>query len=308
VRYQPFSDPPNWVGTFHANYTEIPHPIPGQDMTFLDYRGSGKLVGTVINFGAVGPTLEGDPHIYLDDSHTPQIAATGSEEWGMGGDYWNNGHQTTLPLAGLPSSTNNPQGTDVNGAAEYRFLIADSIPFNSRILVNWQHGGVNESTLPYQATMLWYGNPSATAVRTDQLMASGGTSYRLNSAYEYTVTAPPVDGTMTAITGQSDFVMRLRPDNVGAFLRRTFDSCVPNQRATVLVNGQFAGTWYDPGGSPRSGNRCWREEDFPLPASLTQGHDAITITVRNAPAPSAGLPAGTVWTAAEWSLYSFVTA
>ncbi|HWE89926.1 MAG TPA: DUF2961 domain-containing protein [Pseudonocardiaceae bacterium] len=308
VGYQRFTDPPNWVGTFHANYTEIPRPTPGQDMSFLDYRGSGKLVGTVINFGAVGTTLEGDPHIYLDGSRTPQIVGTGTEEWGMGGDYWNNGRQTTLPLAGLPSTNDNPQGTDVDGAAEYRFLIADSIPFNSRIVVNWEHGGVNESTPPYRATMLWYGNPNPTAVRTDQLAASGGSGYRLDSAYEYTVTAPTVGGTMTATTGQADFVLKPRPDNVGAFLRRTFDSCVPNQRATVLVDGRFAGTWYDPGGSPRAENRCWRQEDFPLPASLTEGRDAITVTVRNAPSPSAGLPAGTVWTAADYALYSFVTA
>lgn len=299
VRYQPFTDPPNWVGTFHANHTDVPHPTNGADMTFLDYRGSGKLVGTVINFGAVGPTLEGDPHIYLDDSRTPQIAGTGTEEWGLGGDYWNRGHLTALPLGGLAANDS------TGGAAEYRFLIADSIPFSNHILVNWEHGGVNESTLPYQATMLWYGNASPTAVRTDQQPAPAVADYPLDSAYEYLVTAPRVNGTMTALTAQEPLTLALRPDNVGAFLRRTFDSCVANQRAEVLVDGRSAGIWYDPG---HSAGRCWRAEDFPLPASLTSGKSTITVTLKNAPADSAGLPSGTVWTAADYQLYSFVAA
>ena len=42
------------MGRFHANHTDVPHPPPGEDMTFLDFRGSGKLVGTVVNFAEVG--------------------------------------------------------------------------------------------------------------------------------------------------------------------------------------------------------------------------------------------------------------
>ena len=321
VRYQPFTDPPNWVGTFHANYTAIPHPRPGSDMTFLDYRGSGKLVGTVINFGAVGGTLEGDPHIYLDDSRTPQIAGTGTEEWGMGGDYWNFGKQTTLPLAGLPSADHNPPGAAVDGAAEYRFLIADSIPFANHIVVSWEHGAVDDSTEPYRATMLWYGNPRPTAVRGDQVLpgdaasaaahdyhASAAGSYPLTSGYEFTVPRPEASGTVVTTSRQAGFTMSLRADNVGAFLRRTLDSCVANQRATVLVDGRFAGTWYNAGASPRTGHgtdRCWRDDDFPLPRSLTAGKSSITITIV---AETTSSPPNTVWTAASYSLFSFVTA
>lgn len=298
VRYQPFTDPPSWVGTFHANYTTVPVPKPGQDMTFLDYHGSGKLVGTVLNFGAVGPTLEGDPHIYLDDSPTPQIAGTGTEEWGMGGDYWNNGVQTSLPLAGLPSATNNPPGTDVDGAAEYRFLIADSVPFSRHIVVNWEHGARNDATLPYRATMLWYGNPAPAAVRTDQVQPTGP-GWTLTSGYEDTVTSRPVTGRVTATGGSTSFTLALRPDNVGAFLRRTLDSCVADQRANVFVAGRFAGTWDDPGGSPPAGGRCWRDDDFPLPRSLTVGRRAVTVTIDN-------VSPGTPWTSAGYQLFAFL--
>ncbi|WP_163506607.1 DUF2961 domain-containing protein [Fodinicola acaciae] len=315
VRYEPFSDPLSWVGRFHANYTDIPTPQAGRDMTFLDYQGSGKLVGTVINFGAVGATLEGDPHIYVDGSKTPQLAVTGTEEWGMGGDYWHNGNQTSLPMAGLPSSTNNPAGSDVDGAAEYRFLIADSVPFTNHLRVDWEHGVVNDNTQPYKATMLWYGTPTVTATPTDQLAVAspGDHGYQspsdqlspLTAAYEYTSNSPLLTDTVARMTTSTTFTMSLHSNNAGAFLRRTFNSCVANQRAKAYVDGQPAGTWYNAGVSRKTGydghDRCWRDDDFPLPKSLTAGKNSITIRIDN---DTLNQP-DRVWTAASYQLFSF---
>jgi hypothetical protein len=94
---------------------------------------------------------------------------------------------------------------------------------------------------------------------------------------------------------------------VGTFLRRTFDSCVANQRADVYIDGHFAGTWYDAGASPRSGldghPRCWRDEDFPLPASLTAGKSAVTVSLHFV---ATRHPRNTVWTAADYQMYCFV--
>jgi len=299
IRHEPFTDPPGWAGKFHANYTEVPAPQPGKDMTFLDFGGSGKLVGTVVNFGAVGSTLEGDPHIYLDGSRSPQIAVTGTEEWGMGGDYWNNGVQTSLPMAGLPSATDNPAGSDVDGAAEYRFLISDSIPFNNHIRVDWEHGGGDESTQPYRATMLWYGTATETAILTGQRAATpapGDRSFPLTSAYGYTVAGPPVTSTVVATSTGTSVTLPLRENNIGAFLRRSYDSCVAGQRADVFVDGQFAGTWDNPGASS---GRCWSEDDFPLPRSLTAGKASVSIRLGNLTGE---------WTAADYRLFSFVPA
>jgi hypothetical protein len=304
VRHQPFTDPASWVGKFHANYTDVPDPKPGQDMRFLDYRGSGKLVGTVINFGKVDNTLEGDPHIYLDGSRTPQLAVTGTEEWGMGGDYWNFGRQTSLPLAGLPSSTGNPAGSDVDGSALYRYLIADSVPFNDRIVVNWEHGATNDSAQRYRATMLWYGIPNPTAIPTSEQApspAAGDRQYSLTSGYEYTVDSPVTTRTVVETASRSTFTMAVRDDNVGAFLRRTFNSCVPNQRANVYVDGAYAGTWYNAGASRAGAGRCWRDDDFPLPKSLTAGKRSIQIRIDNT-------TPGAEWTSADYRLFSFVPA
>lgn len=320
VSYEPFGDHAQWWGTFHATYTGVIHPRRGQDMTFLDVTGSGKLVGTVINFTRPGSTLEGDPHIYLDDSQTPQIAVTGTEEWGLGGNYWNGGQQVSLPLGGLPSSINNPPGTDTDGAALYRFLIADSIPFNRHLVVRWEHGGVDESTLPYRAVMLWYGTPVQTSILSDDLMpvastsafahhyvATGQHTYRLTAAYEYTVQSLLSTATGTALTGTTSFAMRLDPRNVGAFLRRTFDDCVANQRASIYLDGHFAGTWYDAGASNGTGidghRRCWRDEDFPLPAALTAGKSSVNVRIVFVPTTD---PQDSEWTAFRYSMFCFV--
>ena len=320
--YEPFPDPPQWWGTFHATYTSVPRPRPGQDMTFLDVRGSGKLVGTVINFTAPDGTLEGDPHIYLDDSQTPQIAGTGTEEWGLGGDYWNGGRQVSLPLGGLPSSINNPPGADIDGAALYRLLIADSIPFNRHLLVRWEHGGVDQGTHPYRAVMLWYGNPAQTAQLSDEVLpasnasrlahdysATGESVYRLTAGYEYTVQSPLITAAGTRTTGTASFTMKLDPRNLGAYLRRTFDDCIANQRANVYLDGVFAGTWYDAGASNANGagidghRRCWRDEDFPLPASLTAGKSQVNVRIAFVPTTD---PQDSSWTAFRYQMYSFV--
>ncbi|HEY7415008.1 MAG TPA: DUF2961 domain-containing protein, partial [Ktedonobacteraceae bacterium] len=280
------------------------------------------LVGTVINFSAPDNTLEGDPHIYLDDSQTPQVAVTGTEEWGLGGNYWNGGQQVSLPLGGLPSSIDNPLGTNIDGAALYRSLIADSIPFNRHLIVRWEHGSVDESTHPYRATMLWYGTPTQTALPSDSVSpspatpasrlahhytATGEQTFQQTAAYEYTVNSPLITAAGTTLTGDANFTMQLDPHNAGAFLRRTFDDCVANQRAQIYLDGSFAGTWYDAGASNGTGvdghQRCWRDEDFPLPAALTVGKSSVHVRIVFMPTTN---PPDSTWTAVRYTMYSFV--
>jgi hypothetical protein len=321
VRYEPFTDPSGWWGTFHATYTSVPNPTPGQDMTFLDVTGSGKVVGTVVNFTAPDGTLEGDPHFFIDDNNTPQVQVTGTEEWGTGGNYWDGGNQTSLPVGGLPSSTNNPPGEDVDGSALYRFLISDSIPFNSHIVLRWEHGPANDvNDHPYRATVLWYGNPIRTALLTDDFdigskasralhgyQSPTATFYTITAAYEYPVHNPLSTATGVSTTGVSTFTMALDPNNVGAFLRRQFDYASPNQRALIFVDGQPAGTWYTGGyfdGADIDGHlRRWREEEFPLPAALTAGKSTVVIRVEFLPTSD---PPDVAWTEFRYQLYSFV--
>jgi hypothetical protein len=319
VRYQrPFSDPGSWWGTFHATYTSVPQPVPGQDMSFLDVAGSGRVVGTVVNFNKVGGTLEGNPTFFIDGSNTPQVQATGTEEWGLGGNYWNGGNQTTLPLGGLPSSTNNPAGSDIDGAAEYRFLVADSVPFNNHLTLRWQHGGTDDSTQPYRAAVLWYGTPTQSAPLTDEVRvgdpvsaashrysAPGASPSTLTAAYGYQVEAPSSVDTGDSTTGTTSFIMALNPANAGAFLRRKSDYGLPNQRANVFLDGVFAGTWYASGsftGTDTSGiPRRWRDDELPLPASLTAGRSSVKVQIQ-----FVRTPADQAWSEFDYRMYSFV--
>ncbi len=320
VALEPFPDPPAWWGTFHATYTSVSHPPQGQALTLLDVRGSGKLVGTVINFWRPDGTLEGNPEITLDDSLTPQIEITGTEEWGLGGDYWHGGQQTSLPLGGFPSGPANPPGSERDGAALYRFLVADSIPFNRHLVFRLGHGSHNQSPYPYRALLLWYGTARQTATLSDTLLPAQASSrlqhgyqaaderfYALRAAALYQQGNTVHSGIVSAVGGSLSFSLRLAANNVGAFLRRLFDYCAPNQSAAVYVDGAFAGIWYSPGvanhGPPGSPRRCWREEDYPLPAQLTAGKGAIHLRLVPVSLSQTSSPA---WTAFRYQAYSFL--
>ncbi|MBX5456285.1 MAG: DUF2961 domain-containing protein [Thermogemmatispora sp.] len=320
VAFEPFPDPPSWWGTFHATYTSVSHPPQGQALTLLDVRGSGKLVGTVINFWRPDGTLEGNPEITLDDSLTPQIEVTGTEEWGLGGDYWHGGRQTSLPLGGFPSGPDNPPGSERDGAALYRFLVADSIPFNRHLVFRLGHGSHNQSPYPYRALLLWYGTARQTATLSDTLLPAQAGSrlqhgYQATDEHFYDLRAAAIyqqgnitrSGTVSATGGAISFSLRLTANNVGAFLRRLFDYCTPNQSAAVYVDGAFAGIWYSAGvanhGPPGSPRRCWREEDYPLPAQLTAGKSAIHLRLVPVSLSQTSLSA---WTAFRYQAYSFL--
>jgi hypothetical protein len=193
VRYQPFRDPPNQVGYFHATYRDHPKPERGQDLVLLDTRKaegggdwSGSFVGTSFIFSdrAVLGTLEGDPRFFFDDSQTPQAQGTGTEEWGGGGDYWG-GRNMTLAFAGHPLGARNEKEAknDLDKIqSAYRFLLADLMPFGKNALIQLEHGGTDESVEHYQTVAYWYGAPGATLVKTDELKVGDAGS---EAAHQY---------------------------------------------------------------------------------------------------------------------------
>ena len=70
VRREPFNDPPNHVGYFHATYRDHSKPELGKDLVLLDTREtegggdwSGSFIGTSFIFTHQNnlTTLEGDP-------------------------------------------------------------------------------------------------------------------------------------------------------------------------------------------------------------------------------------------------------
>jgi hypothetical protein len=288
VRWVPYRDPANHVAYFHATYADHPEPEPGKDLVLLDTRDaegsadwSGHLAGTSFIFShrAVLTTLEGDPRFFFDDSLTPQAQGTGTEEWGGGGDYWG-GRTMTLPFAGHPVGAPDPKAARADEdriESAYRFLLADLMPFGRNARICLEHGGTNESTEHYETVTYWYGTPSPTLRRTDELRVGDARSerehryespdasapYEITSRYEWgpdhvrgREVFPAETDRGRSTTGTSEFTVKLEPRNLGVLLRRKLDYRFPNQRAEVFVadagpgeegkapDWRPAGVWY----------------------------------------------------------------
>jgi hypothetical protein len=273
VRYAHYRDPPEHVGYFHATYADHPSPEAGKDLVLLDTRAvegggdwSGQFVGTSFIFShrADLTTLEGDPRFFFDDSRTPQAQGTGTEEWGGGGDYWG-GRTMTLPVAGHPVGAPNAKSAkneEDQIESAYRFLLSDLMPFGKNARICLEHGGTNHSTEHYETVTYWYGLPSPSLVKTDELQlgdaasekSHGYLSPQASAAYEitsrYELGVDHLDGKEVypahsdrgrSTKGTSEFTLKLEPKNFGVLLRRKLDYAFPNQRAEVYIAD-------DPGG------------------------------------------------------------
>src|SRR5262249_33262950 len=261
VRTVPYRDPANHVAYFHATYADHPRPVPGEAPVLLDTppvegsaEWSGHLAGTSFIFShqANLATLEGDPRFFFDDSLTPQAQGTGTEEWAGGGDYWG-GRNMTLPFAGHPvgaNSARDAKSTEDQIESAYRFLLADLMPFGRNARVCLEHGGTNQSTEHYETVTSWYGSPSPSLRKTDELQIGDAGSerahryespdasapYEIHSRYERGVdhlrgreVYPAHTDRGRSTTGTSAFTVQLEPRNFGVLLRRKLDYAFPNQ-------------------------------------------------------------------------------
>ena len=93
-------------------------------------------------------------------------------------------------------------------------------------------------------------------------------------------------------------VLKLAKENRGAILRRRLDAAVAGQEARVTVDGELVGTWLTAGENPA---KRWRDDDFLLPASATEGKDRITVRIE----PVQRDPK-TPWTEMAYWVYSLV--
>jgi hypothetical protein len=141
-------------------------------------------------------------------------------------------------------------------------------------------------------------------------------------------------------TGTSEFLLRLDPKNVGVMLRRTLDYSYPNQRAEVLVadasdsgvidrpiDWQPAGVWYTAGSNTCvysnsrnevgktiheviTSNRRFRDDEFLLPRSLTEGRSKLHVQVKFTPIERPLFPghpmAPLAWTEIRYDAYCYI--
>lgn len=314
IRHEKFNGSFRNVGYFKTRFSELQaEALDGQDLLVLDESGSGKFVGVVqslhseLNQGQVDRWhLEGDEKVFVDESQSPVIHGTGTEDFYNGGWYFNQG-LFTQPLAGYTAFQIE---NEFDSTAMYRFFTHDAIPFRSHIRFTIEHGALNDVTEQVWLLAYYYHNPRERAVLSDSLdvgnaESEGEHDYEIqdqtwndssNYQYEGKLFNEFITDDGRAHTGSSEFTMKLDSDNEGALLRRTFDQSVENQAADIYVNDKLVGTWYKAGSN---GSHSWRDEDFIIPAAYTEGKSDIRIRVEYT-----GSSAG--WNEYRYSMFSLV--
>jgi hypothetical protein len=287
IKHKPFTESFTQTGYFKTQFNNQVHTGgDSTDVTILDVEGAGDFVGVVLSILSEANRLflEGDERIYIDDSRTPQVQGTGTEDFFNGGWYFRSG-TFSLPVHG---NTSDIRDSSFERIAMYRLFLGDAIAFNKHLTVGIEHGQINDVSEQAWALAYYYHKPTPRAVVTDVLDIGNAASeqshaYVINNAtwsgarsFSYEgVHTEAIGDTGRAHTGFSEFVMAINPANKGVVLRRRFDYSVGNQNADVYVDGARAGAWYCAG---RNSAR-WRDDDFMIPAALTKGKNQITIRV-----------------------------
>ena len=123
---------------FHARYRqELPAPADGKPYLFLDVKGRGFYVGTVLSVvqAEAGWFGEGDEHFFVDGEKKASIEGTGSE------DYFNDAwglHVEDGPYTGVPVAEGTGLGARMTG---YRWHLTDPVPFTKSLLFEIEHKG-----------------------------------------------------------------------------------------------------------------------------------------------------------------------
>lgn len=123
---------------FHARYRQaLPAPADGSNYTFLEVKGKGHYVGTVMSVvqAEAGWFGEGDDFFWVDGRQTPSIEGTGSE------DYFNDAwglHVNDGPYYGVTVAEGTGLGSRMTA---YRWHLLDPIPFNTALKAEIEHKG-----------------------------------------------------------------------------------------------------------------------------------------------------------------------
>jgi hypothetical protein len=137
VDWQQHPSLPEDVAYFHGYYRQERPAASGRNYEFLNVKGTGHYVGTVLNViqAGVGWFGEGDDLFYVDGATMPQIYGTGTEDylsdaWGL--------RVSTGPWSGTPVAEGELVGARLSG---YRWHVPDPIPFTKSLWAGIEHAG-----------------------------------------------------------------------------------------------------------------------------------------------------------------------
>lgn len=275
------------IGRFSAAWREEAVTV-GRDFPMRSVTGAGVAVGVSINMAGTSADrgyLEGDERIYCDDSLTPAIYGTGTEDFFNGGWYFNKG-LFTLPLHGNTAHVVSP----VDATACYRLFLGDRIQYKSSLKAGIEHGGVNEKNGTYSCVFYSYDANVPVMTQTDMLDVGDATS---EAAHSYTISTQKWSGTSGFFyEGDDDdvriwdngrsfsvscrFTVSINPNNGGVLLRRRTDYSQANQKAYVFVDSSNTGYWYAAGSNTY---KNWKDDDYLIPATYTAGKSSIVVRI-----------------------------
>ena len=137
VDWQKHPSIPDDVAYFHGYYRQERPAQAGKNYEFLNVKGTGHYVGTVLNViqSQVGWFGEGDDLFYVDGATHPQIYGTGTEDfvndaWGLRVSFG--------PWTGTPVAEGERVGARLTG---YRWHVPDPIPFTKSLWAGIEHAG-----------------------------------------------------------------------------------------------------------------------------------------------------------------------
>jgi len=137
VDYRTYASLPADIGYFHAYYHQERPARKGHNYEFLNIKGTGQYVGTVLSVVQTQVSWfgEGDDLFYIDGAKKPQILGTGSE------DYFNDAwglRDSDGPWTGTPIAEGERVGSRLTG---YRWHVPDPIPFTKSLWAGIEHAG-----------------------------------------------------------------------------------------------------------------------------------------------------------------------
>ncbi len=137
VDWQRHPSLPDDTAYLHAYYRQERPAAKGKNYEFLNIKGAGHYVGTVLNViqAGIGWFGEGDDLFYADGAKHPQIVGTGTEDyvneaWGL--------RVSTGLWSGTPVAEGELVGARLTG---YRWHIPDPVPFTKSLWAGIEHAG-----------------------------------------------------------------------------------------------------------------------------------------------------------------------
>ncbi|MBP6022875.1 DUF2961 domain-containing protein [Ferruginibacter sp.] len=286
------------TGYFYAKRTTDADPdtIGFRGVAFEE-NGKGHVVGLV--FYSDRYDMDGDEFTYIDDSKTPQIHGSGTEDdhnqgWG--------GRAYQKPL----------WGGLVNGYhGAYRIYLNDCYVFNKNILITYEYSLTKPQFVNGGKTdvVTFYYKSKATSglLLTDELDIGNHFdekrhNYEVNKltwkrilkddydGYERNLNYGSYTDDGKAFNGSSRFTVTIDPANNGVKLRKRINRNGNGvQTADVFVDGKkIERPWHIVIPSLSTGKGTvdgWYDSDFEIPSSNTKGKNKIDIEVRFVASP-----------------------